>query len=242
MPGTKQMTLTLQLAALSHKGQDMSFGTLAKLFPCALAGVVALGCSTQPERQARSLSSGEVVAVSLRQDQTGALHALAMSVEGGDEEDDGIDCEQEGENEGENEGCVNTAPAANTDVAQMIVAPVAAGLDTSNVDVLGIHVNLPASDTPLAGGTYWFTGRYTGTDTFEGTILKTSSNERLRLLGAVDGIRSLPSGMLEVQVLGRTVQVDSSLTLNLVDSVEVEAESDIDCEQEGEHEGENEGC
>lgn len=101
---------------------------------------------------------------------------------------------------------------------------------------------MKSAEQTLAAGTYWFSGAYGGANAFAGSIVKTSANERLRVLGTVQGASTQSDGSFTIQVFDRTVRVEPTMILNRVESVDESAESDVECEQEGEHEGENEGC
>ena len=205
--------------------------------PVLAIGLLCSACSA-PDRTAASLKEGEAVVVHLALSADGSLEAQSIDVEGA-EEDDGIDCQQEGEHEGENEGCDATPAAA---AREMIVGGLTDSGVAGQVDILGIHIVLSATTEPLPAATYWFDGRYQGDDAFGGQVIKSSDKNRLRLMGALQQVDVASSHAMTVKLFDRDIAVDPTMVLNAVDSLDEAAESDVDCEQEGEHEGDNEGC
>jgi len=208
----------------------MKHSTLFAIPAIAAWGLMS-GCSS--DRTADSLSEGEAVVVHLAVTDDGSLEATAIDVE-----DDDIECEQEGEHEGENEGC----GGASGPTPEMVVGYVMDGTAAADLQVLGIAVAVPTATEPLAGGSYWFRGRYEGADRFSGQVVKSSQNDRLRFVGALSAVERRAGDTMTIELFDRDIAVDPSLPLNEVESLEEAAEGDIDCQQEGENEGENAGC
>lgn len=194
------------------------------------------GCA-EGERRAASLEPGERVVVHLSLTEEGDLEATSVDVES-DQGD--VECHQEGEHEGENEGCGVPGAGAGDEGQDMLVAPLSA-VASDPIDVFGITVNVDHADVSATSGTYWLVGSYRGANSFDASVLKTSANPHLRIVGQVDRLRSA-AGMLELSIFDRDIQVDPTMRLNQVESLDEAAEADINCEQEGEHEGNNQGC
>jgi hypothetical protein len=196
-----------------------------------LAALALLAGCSSGTRDASSLREGEMVVAHLALHEDGSLEATAIDV--ADEDDDDVDCEQEGEHEGENEGCGLSSPPAD-----MIVGATASG---AVLEALGIAVTVGDVQLP-AGQSHWFRGRYLGSDQFDGELVKSSSNEQLRVLGKVTAVDAGSTGVVTIEIFDRSISADGAMPVNQVNSLEEAGEADVVCEQEGEHEGENAGC
>lgn len=229
------------------------------LLLCALAMFLIAGCSSSvpTKKIASDLAKGDQVTLRLALGSGGQMEVTGVDVkvdndaeenddgEQGEVEDgtenDGVECEQEGEHEGDNEGCTPL---------QAVVGPTVLK-EAGVAQVMWLKVQVPAGVSLADKNVRRFSGGYQGTGTFTAAKVTTTAKTTPRVIGTLQDIVQLSGGKLGLRIFDKTLPVNAKLRLNNVPSLSQTIEQDKDgdtendgvvCEQQGEHEGDNQGC
>jgi hypothetical protein len=193
------------------------------------------------------------VAVSVAPSSQGGLTAVAVLTEdpAGAEDDGGVDCQNGLDPAGK--PC-DGGPAANPDDGSpetagtaslsQIVVPRALVQGSAQSGYTALGTQIVAASVPATGAAVRFVGTLDKSGRLMATAARASRATSARLVGAVQSVSKTSSG-LSLKVVGKTVDVASSVPFAVVPSVETAAEQDLDgvtCEQNGEQQGDNGGC